>query len=163
MRIRSKTSAREPRVLSAASVALSSALLVAAAAHGQVSPDLRLHDDPVRTPSIEIGRDFGVGDINGDGSADVVTYVLASPPLVTTYLGRTDGGFDVATVFEIPDFITVYPVRVDDLNGDGNADAVFVGQRGTGSALAVLLMLLAGSLVLALLRRVDLDAILGRR
>ena len=32
-----------------------------------------------------------------------------------------------------------------------------------GSALAVLLMLLAGSLVLALLRRVDLDAILGRR
>ena len=32
-----------------------------------------------------------------------------------------------------------------------------------GSALAVLLVLLAGSLVLTLLRRVDLDAILGRR
>ena len=73
--------------------------------------------------------DVAVGDINGDGRADI-TYASRFPNTVGTRLADGRGGFVTAPTTAWPDF--VFGFAIGDVNGDGRSD--FVSTAGNGAA-----------------------------
>jgi FG-GAP-like repeat/FG-GAP repeat len=78
-------------------------------------------------------RSVALGDLNGDGSLDLVTANAFSDD-VSILIGNGDGGF------QSPQYITLGGVRprvisVSDVNGDGLFDLVVATESGTVSVL----------------------------
>jgi len=70
-----------------------------------------------------------LGDVDGDGRADLVTAGTGQPPRVTVHPGRADGTFDTgaAVVSELKSFSAFV---LGDVTGDGRADVL---AQGTGA------------------------------
>jgi len=75
-----------------------------------------------------ISSQFAVGDVNGDGKADIV----AGGSRLWTYLGNSNGTFTAAAPVAISSFATII---LADLNGDGRLDAVLGNSSSAGQLL----------------------------
>jgi hypothetical protein len=80
------------------------------------------------------GVRVAVGDVNGDGVADLVTGASSGGPVIKVFDGRTGAEIRAFNAFD-PSFQGGVRVAAGDLNGDGVADLV-VG-AGQGSAVRV--------------------------
>jgi hypothetical protein len=70
-----------------------------------------------------------VGDLNGDGKLDLVTYSTSPKPTATVYLGDGHGGFQQASTLDISmgqnpfgNYILPSDLALGDFNGDGKLD-----------------------------------------
>lgn len=77
----------------------------------------------LKTHPSEGSRAALVGDVSGDGCADVV---YAGPQTVSTYLGDCVGGFGAQRLASIPGQGNRSP-RLNDVNGDGREDLLYLG------------------------------------
>lgn len=80
---------------------------------------------------------FGVGDVNGDGKADILAAAEQIGPPGMELLGNGDGTFRKSSL-NLGNFQANYQpsIALGDLNGDGKVDLVFT-TMGTGVNLAV--------------------------
>ncbi|HEX7948274.1 MAG TPA: VCBS repeat-containing protein, partial [Phenylobacterium sp.] len=85
-------------------------------------------------PGYAGGVRVAVGDVNGDGVADLVTGTSSGGPVIKVFDGKTGAEVRAFNAFA-PSFTGGVRVAVGDLNGDGAADIV-VG-AGEGSAVRV--------------------------
>ncbi|MFF9145002.1 FG-GAP repeat domain-containing protein [Streptomyces sp. NPDC014861] len=93
------------------------------------------------------GTAVALGDLNGDGRADLVTAVKGSNTLVAA-LGDGRGGFGPGVSFKLDSGVFPTAVAVEDLNDDGRLDAVVAaaltkrptrhGTEGMGSVVELL-------------------------
>jgi hypothetical protein len=79
---------------------------------------------PLRIP---LADGFQVGDVNHDGKPDVV---LVYNTHVEVWLGNGDGTFSFLTYFLLPSLPFAQLGAIADLDGDGNADLVFLPKGG---------------------------------
>lgn len=77
----------------------------------------------LKTHPSEGSRPALVGDVSGDGCADVV---YAGPQTVSTYLSDCVGGFGAQRLAPIPGQGNRTP-RLNDVNGDGREDLLYLG------------------------------------
>ncbi|MFE2009137.1 FG-GAP repeat domain-containing protein [Streptomyces sp. NPDC059491] len=93
----------------------------------QAAPDPGVSFGQARAVPLPAGSGKGtalaLGDLNGDGKADLVTAVKGSNTLVAA-LGDGRGGFGPGTSFGLDTGIFPTAVALADLNGDGRLDAV---------------------------------------
>jgi len=71
-------------------------------------------------------RSLAIGDLNGDGKADLVTASDYPSPSVSVLLGNGDGSFGAKADYDAGG----YSVAIGDLNGDGKLDLATVGTNG---------------------------------
>ena len=81
------------------------------------------------------GVRVAVGDVNGDGRADIVT-VTDRGSLIGVFDGRTQANLSYFFAFQ-PSFMGVVNVTVADMNGDGIGEIVATATTGFGSFLSV--------------------------
>ncbi|MCI0349822.1 MAG: FG-GAP-like repeat-containing protein [Acidobacteriales bacterium] len=83
----------------------------------------------------ETSQSFGLalGDLNGDGTLDLVTAGDAAADSATVRLGIGDGTFGSATSYTMSAFGTT-GIALGDLNGDGILDMVSAGHASTGES-----------------------------
>ncbi|MEU9861467.1 VCBS repeat-containing protein [Streptomyces sp. NPDC047971] len=105
--------------------ALVAGLCLAPAA--QAAPDPRVSFGGATAVPLPAGSGRGtapaLGDLNGDGKADLVTAVKGSNTLVAA-LGDGKGGFGPGVSFGLDSGVFPTAVALADLNGDGRLDAV---------------------------------------
>ncbi len=97
--------------------------------------------DGLTQPAFPIG-DVGVGDLDGDGSPDIVTCVVSGTPMRRNYLYamRADGTDLPGWPIELRDTSTDYyscsgvPTLLADLDGDGHLDVIRAMNRGVITA-----------------------------
>ncbi len=72
---------------------------------------------------------FGVGDVNGDGTPDLVLDQAGTGQFegATLLLGKGDGTFAAGTPINLVSSAPNGPISIQDLNGDGNADLYYQG------------------------------------
>ena len=93
--------------------------------------------DDLAQPAFPVG-DAGVGDLDGDGSPDIVTCVVSGAPMRRNYLYamRVDGTDLPGWPIEMRDTGSDYfscssvPTLLTDLDGDGNLDVIRAMNRG---------------------------------
>jgi hypothetical protein len=80
------------------------------------------------------GARVAVGDVNGDGKADIITVpVFGIAPLVRVFSGATGAQLAAFNAFD-PRWLGGLFVAAGDLNGDGKADIVIGADAGGGAA-----------------------------
>jgi hypothetical protein len=78
------------------------------------------------------------GDVNGDGTADLVVGAgPGGPSFVVVYDGKTKGVITTPTIFE-PSFTGGVYVAAGDIDGDGKADVIVSPDEGGGPRVVVL-------------------------
>jgi len=105
-----------------ASLLLVSGLLLATRSQATTVVAPEFHSSFLSQDASAPGDYACVGDVNGDGRVDAVTWTYFGD--VQTYLGRADGYFDLGP-YQNPDLGTASPgtqVRFQDLDGDGKLD-----------------------------------------
>ena len=86
---------------------------------GQANGTFVAVNTPIRVPS----GYWNVGDVNRDGKPDVI---LSYPDHFEVWLGNGDGTFTYSNSFEVPGLSTDFLAAITDLDGDGNADLIFL-------------------------------------
>lgn len=86
-------------------------------------------------------RGTSLGDVNGDGIADMVSGSQdgGSAGIVTVSLGQADGTFQVGVSFQISD-LNVSDVQLKDMNNDGVLDIVAGTQMNVGAGTIAVIM-----------------------
>ncbi|MFC9701624.1 FG-GAP repeat domain-containing protein [Streptomyces sp. NPDC056943] len=119
------SSARRAGLVLGSAAALVAGLCLAPAA--QAAPDPRVSFGGATAVPLPAGSGKGtvpaLGDLNGDGKADLVTAVKGSNTLVAA-LGDGKGGFGPGVAFGLDTGTFPTAIALADLNGDGRLDAV---------------------------------------
>lgn len=79
---------------------------------------------PPVTTELSAFEDLQLGDLDGDGCADVVTSGTGQPYRLQFHRGSCDGGFSAPVVHEIPRF---HGFTLGDIDGDGRVDVLARG------------------------------------
>jgi hypothetical protein len=78
-----------------------------------------------------VGTVNAVGDVNGDGIADLLIATGSSAPTELYVLyGRTDGSLGTAVKIPLPGIGFITDIQIGDVNGDGRPDVVLGGGMG---------------------------------
>ena len=88
---------------------------------------------PANYPVEDGGGIIAVGDLNGDGAADVLiasVLVASGASTVDILLNQADGGFGPAGSFVVPGSGAITRVAAGDLDGDGLVDMALVWANG---------------------------------
>jgi len=96
----------------------------------------------VKYPVGARGRSMDIGDVNGDGRADVVVG-LYSVNQIGVLLQNVTGTLDPMVTYSTPN---ANQVKVGDFNGDGRTDIAGIAFSGTGNGLSVFLQTDTGTL-----------------
>lgn len=92
-----------------------------------------------RSYSLGAPSSIAIGDLNGDGNADLAIISAGSPtPAISLFFGNGKGDFPVSVTFQLPN-ATAHSLAIADFNGDGIPDLVFDLSGTTGSTLNVML------------------------
>lgn len=82
--------------------------------------------------TVEVPRDLDLGDLDGNGTQDLVVTRVVFPDPVVYWLGVGDGSFGPRTAFTPSNLDRGENLALGDLEGDGDLDLVFEAQSPDG-------------------------------